>query len=236
MSEPVLIPQFPESRHPLIQSLLRHSDQDLVALYQRHPEVGRYFTAIFCRYSPVVYTLIRHSARSPVQADYLFALTWRHIFYELRGLNLYAPASHGQVITLQNWLINVTALCINQAELPPVEAIQYTLQAASPPLWCYVEQALDRLPPTLRLMVVMVQSFHWSETRVSAYLQAEGERFSPAEVRLKLQEGYRLLETELPDDIRTIYLGTDPIAAPEAVLPDPIGAPEMAFMEFGLSV
>ncbi|WP_448572251.1 sigma-70 family RNA polymerase sigma factor [Trichothermofontia sp.] len=232
----MLIPQFPESRHPLIQSLLRHSDQDLVALYQRHPEVGRYFTAIFCRYSPVVYTLIRHSARSPVQADYLFALTWRHIFYELRGLNLYATAPHGQVITLQNWLINVTALCINQADLPPVEAIQYTLHAASPPLWCYVEQALDRLPPTLRLMVVMVQAFHWSETRVSAYLQAEGERFSPAEVRLKLQEGYRLLETELPDDIRTIYLGTDPIAAPEAVLPDPIGEPEMAFMEFGLSV
>lgn len=232
----MLIPQFPESRHPLIQSLLRHSDQDLVALYQRHPEMGRYFTAIFCRYSPVVYTLIRHSARSPVQADYLFALTWRHIFYELRGLNLYATTPNGQAITLQNWIINVTALCINQADLPPVEAIQYSLPAASPPLWCYVEQALDRLPPTLRLMVVMVQVFHWSETRVSAYLQAEGERFSPAEVRLKLQEGYRLLETELPDDIRTIYLGTDPIATPEAVLPDPIGEPEMTFMEFGLSV
>jgi len=236
MSEPVLIPQFPESRHPLIQSLLRHSDQDLVTLYQRHPEVGRYFTAIFCRYSPVVYTLIRHSARSPVQVDYLFALTWRHIFYELRGLNLYAPTPNGQAITLQNWIINVTALCINQADLPPVEAIQYTLQAASPPLWCYVEQALDRMPSTLRLMVVMVQVFHWSETRVSAYLQAEGERLSPAEVRVKLQEGYRLLETELPDDIRTIYLGTDPVAAPEAVLPDSIVEPEMAFMEFGLSV
>ncbi len=236
MSEPVLIPQFPESRHPLIQSLLRHSDQDLVTLYQRHPEVGRYFTAIFCRYSPVVYTLIRHSARSPVQADYLFALTWRHIFYELRGLNLYATAPNGQAITLQNWIINVTALCINQADLPPVEAIQYSLQVASPPLWCYVEQALDRMPPTLRLMVVMVQSFHWSETRVSAYLQAEGERLSPAEVRVKLQEGYHLLETELPDDIRTIYLGADPVVAPETVLPDPIGEPEMAFMEFGLSV
>ncbi|WP_448564218.1 sigma-70 family RNA polymerase sigma factor [Trichothermofontia sp.] len=232
----MLIPQFPESRHPLIQALLRHSDQDLVTLYQRHPEAGRYFTAIFCRYSPLVYTLIRHSARSPVQADYLFALTWRHIFYELRGLNLHATAPNGQVMTLQNWIINVTALCINQAELPPVEAIQYTLQAASPPLWCYVEQALDRLPPTLRLMVVMVQSFHWSETRVSAYLQAEGERLSPAEVRVKLAEGYRLLEAELPDDIRTIYLGTDPVAAPEAVLPNPIDEPEMAFMEFGLSV
>ncbi len=232
----MLIPQFPESRHPLIQSLLRHSDQDLVTLYQRHPEAGRYFTAIFCRYSPVVYTLIRHSARSPVQADYLFALTWRHIFYELRGLNRYATAPNGQAITLQNWIINVTALCINQADLPPVEAIQYSLQAASPPLWCYVEQALDRMPPTLRLMVVMVQSFHWSETRVSAYLQAEGERLSPAEVRVKLQEGYHLLETELPGDIRTIYLGADPVVAPETVLPDPIGEPEMAFMEFGLSV
>ena len=205
------IPTFPECNHPIIKSLFHHSDQDLLTLFQRHPDSGRYFTAIFCRYSPIVYTLIRHSARSPVQADYLFAMTWRHIFHELGGLDLRSNAmSTVENMTLQNWLINITAYCINQAEVPPVESIHYSLQGASPPLWCYLEQALDQLQPVMRLMILMAQTFHWSETRISAYLQAEGEVISPAEVKVRLQEGYELLETSLPEDICEIYLGGNP--------------------------
>ncbi len=177
-----------------------------MTLFQRHPDAGQYFAAIFCRYSPMIYTLIRHSARSPVQADYLFATTWRHIFHELGGLDLRRGESAG--MTLQSWLLNVTAICINRSELPPVEAIHYDLKAASPPLWCYIERALDQLPPTLRLIVLMAQTFNWSETRISAYLRAEGEVMPPAEVRAQLQEGYRQLEAALPEDVRTIYLFT----------------------------
>lgn len=55
-------------------------------------------------------------------------------------------------------------------------------------------------------MVLMAQSFHWSETRIAAYLQAEGEVFSPAEIRVQLLKGYQLLEATLPEDIRAIYL------------------------------
>lgn len=153
----------------------------------------------------MVYTLIQHSARSPVQADYLFAITWRHIFYELSGLELRVKAGQPP-ITLQSWLLNVTAVCINQADLPPVEAIHYNLQVAPPPLWCYIERALDQLPPVLRLIVLMAQTFNWSETRISAYLQAEGDAMSPQQVRTQLQAGYRLLEAALPEDVRTIYL------------------------------
>jgi hypothetical protein len=58
-------------------------------------------------------------------------------------------------------------------------------------------------------MVVMAQSFHWSETRIAAYLQAEGEAISPAQVRIQLQQGYQLLEAGLPEDIRVIYLGQE---------------------------
>jgi hypothetical protein len=200
----VQIPHFSECNHPLVKALFHYSDQELVTLYQRHPDQGQYFIAIFCRYSPMIYTLIRHSARSPVQADYLFASTWRHIFYELGGLDLRQGAEAG--MTLQNWLLNITAVCINRAELPPVESIHYSLEAAPPPFWCYIERALDQLPPVLRLMVLMAQTFHWSETRISAYLQAEGEVISPAEVRTRLQEAYQLLEVALPEDVRTIYL------------------------------
>jgi hypothetical protein len=204
----VQIPHFSESNHPIVKSLFHQSDRELLTLFQRYPEQGKYFMAIFCRYSPIVFTLIRHSARSPVQADYLFSLTWRHIFYELGGLDLRIdpnPESN----SFQNWLINQTAICINQADLPPVESIHYNLQAAPPPLWCYLEQALEQLPPTSRLMVVMAQTFHWSETRIAAYLQAEGEEISPAQVRTQLQNGYQLLEAALPEDIREIYLGKE---------------------------
>ncbi|MBE9000638.1 sigma-70 family RNA polymerase sigma factor [Nostoc sp. LEGE 12447] len=203
------IPHFPEANHPLVKSLFHHSDQELLTLFQRNPDAGKYFTVIFCRYSPIVYTLIRHSARSPVQADYLFALTWRHIYYELGGLNLTSPESGEPALTMQNWLINMTAFCINEIKLPPTEAIHYSLQATSPPLWCYVQQALDQLPPVLRLIVLMSQTFHWSETRIAAYLQAEGEAIAPNEVANFLQEGYRMLEDKLPTDIRTIYFGED---------------------------
>jgi DNA-directed RNA polymerase specialized sigma24 family protein len=200
----VQIPQFPECSHPLIKSLFHYSDQELVTLYQRHPDQGQYFIAIFCRYSPMVYTLIRHSARSPVQADYLFATTWRHIFYELGGLDLRQGVEEG--LTLQSWLLNITAVCINRAELPAVESIHYSLESASPPFWCYIERALDQLPPVFRLMVLMAQTFHWSETRISAYLQAEGEIMAPAEVRTRLHEAYQLLQAALPEDVQAIYL------------------------------
>ncbi|MGB3137210.1 MAG: sigma-70 family RNA polymerase sigma factor, partial [Nodosilinea sp.] len=165
--------------------------------------------AIFCRYSPVVYSLIRHSARSPVQADYLFALTWRHILHELGGIEC-PEAISGEgagAFTLQNWLINITALCINQAIVPEVESIHYSLEQATPPFWCYVEQALDRLPPVERLVAVMALTFRWSENRIAAYLQAEGEALTAADVRKKLEMAFQHLEAALPEDIRQIYLG-----------------------------
>ena len=99
------IPHFPEANHPLVKSLFHHSDPELLNLFQRNPDHGKYFTGIFCRYSPIVYTLIRHSARSPVQADYLFALIWRNIYYELGGLDLNQATPGSDSFTLQNWLI-----------------------------------------------------------------------------------------------------------------------------------
>ncbi len=201
-------PVFSELNHPVVKSLFHHSDQELLTLFQNYPDQGRYFTAIFCRYAQIVHSLIRHSVRSPVQGDYLFAHTWLHIYHELRGLDLRreVPESDGGNLSLQNWLINVTAICINQAELPPVETIHYSLQSAPPPLWCYVKQALELLAPLPRLVVLMAQTFRWSETRIAAYLQAEGEAISPAQVKALLQKGYQTLESNLPEDIRAIYL------------------------------
>lgn len=212
------IPRFPEAQHPLIQPLAQLSDQDLLTLFQRRPDQGRYFTAILCRYTPMVYTLVGHTAKSPVQADYLFAQIWRHIFYELGGLDLRAYQAMGRPMTLQSWILNLTAQWINQAHLPPVEEIHYDMKAAPPVLWCYVEQALELLPPLLRLITVMAQTYRWSENRIAAYLQAEGEKLSPAEVKAQLQTAYQQLEKALPNDLRTIYFD-EPLQEDE----DPLG-------------
>jgi len=198
--------KFSESNHPTVKSLFHHSDQELLTLFQNYPDQGKYFVAIFCRYGMIIKTLIQHSVRSPVQADYLLAQTWQNIFYELRGLDLRGESDpETGDTTLQNWLINVTAININQAEIPPVESIRYSLEMAPPPLWCYVRQVLDQLEPLLRLILLMFETFHWSETRIAAYLQAEGETISHQEVKSLLKQGYHNLNTNLPEDIKAIY-------------------------------
>ncbi|EKV01852.1 hypothetical protein Lepto7375DRAFT_4045 [Leptolyngbya sp. PCC 7375] len=212
------IPNFPECDHAVVKSLFEYSDYDLVQQLKLHPEDGKYFTAVFCRYSPVVYTLIRHSARSTVQSEYLFALTWRHILYELSGLDL--PAEPPENFSLQAWLVNLTAACINQAALPDVEEIHYNLQEASPPLWCYVTQALEQLQPLHRLVIVMAQTFRWSDTRIAAYLQAEGQRISPKSVKTLLTDAQQSLSKALPRDIQVIYFGDTETVAEENLAED----------------
>lgn len=214
------IPTFPECDHDLVKALIHLSDAELVDQLQRSPKDGKYFTAIFCRYSPVVYSLIRHSARSPVQAEYLFAMTWRHILNELGGIDLArlqaqpvqtdeaspAKTNPGE-LSLQAWLIGLTAAYINQAAIPDVEDIHYSLKAAPPPLWCYTERALDGLLPKHRLIILMAQTFEWSETRIAAYLQAEGDRTSAQAVSTDLELAYQSLERAIPGDMQAIYLG-----------------------------
>ena len=217
-------PHFPESHHPLIEALSSHSDWDLLTLFKLYPEQGKYFTAIFCRYTPIIYTLTPHAARymlhqpgathsevepSPLQIDYLFALIWRYFYSEMHRLELpEGDEASSNSFSLQNWLIDMTAARVRQIELPSADSINYRLKAASPPLWCYLEQALDLLPSRMRLIVLMAQTFHWSETQIATYLQkTEKEKISPAEVQASIQQGDQMLEAALPEDIQTIYLG-----------------------------
>jgi hypothetical protein len=206
----VQLPPLVEIKHPVVQSLFLKSDQDLVTLFQRHPDSGQYFVAIFCRYGQVLYTLISTSTRSPLQADYLFAQTWDCIYNEMRSLDL---RGGNPKLSLQSWLINVAAMMINRIELPPVEEIQYSLTDTPPIFWCYLNQALRQLPGNLRLVLLLSQTFHWSNTRVAAYLQAEGEQVSANDVQNILVKAYAALEASLPEDIRDIYFAHTSLAA-----------------------
>jgi hypothetical protein len=199
------IPQFDEACHPLVTSLSNHSDLDLVKLFQYYPEEGKYFVAIFSRYSATVYTLVKYGGRSLAQTDYLFAVTWRHIYYEMMSLEV-EDLMAIDTTSLQSWIISMTANSVNQADIPAAEAIKYSLAHASPPLWCYLEQSLDKLPPLSRLIVLLSQTYHWNEVQISSLLQTEGENLSPSEVGIEFHRGYQLLEAGLPIDIQEIYL------------------------------
>jgi hypothetical protein len=197
------IPIFPESQHKIIESLTQYSDLDLVSLHQLHPKQGKFFAALFCRHGAIVYNVVQHTAQSPIQIDYLFAMAWREIFLALQRVQL---SLHPETINWQNWLIDLTGHTLDRLEIPPPEQTRYSLTNAPPPLWCYVEQGLDRLPPLSRLIVVMNQNLNWNEQRISAYLHGEGEKIPATSIPQYLAVGYQQLEATLPQDIRDIYL------------------------------
>ncbi len=197
------IPTLPEAQHAIVESLAQYSDGELVRLHQQHPDRGKFFTALFCRYGEILYSIVQHATESPIQTDYLFAIVWKQIFTELQRVQLSPdPAA----TNWQNWLIDITGTTISNTIVPAPEQIRYSLTEAPPPLWCYLHQGLDRLPPLLRSIVVMTQSLKLNEQRISAYLQGEGQNIPPNSIPIYLAEGYQQLEANLPQDIRDIYL------------------------------
>ena len=198
------IPYFRESKHPLIQSLSHHSDRQLLTLWQRYPERGRYFVAIFCRYGELIYATIAHQAALPTQLDYLFALTWREIFAKIDELKLDTEIQAKPEL-LKTWLLDLTNKCLQQEDFSSSQSNDYDLSMVSPPLWCYLQQALGQLPPLVRFILIMAEKFQWSPTRIVAYLQSEGDLVSLMEVENYLNQGYQILQQSLPEDIREIY-------------------------------
>jgi hypothetical protein len=197
------IPTFPEAKHEILRSLEIYSDRELVSLHQLHPEQGKFFTALFCRYSSIVHSVVQHAVESQVQADYLFAIAWRQIFGELSKVKLSADP---EATNWQNWLMDITGNTIDRLEIPAPDRIRYALTDAPPPLRCYLERGLDSIPPLSRLIVVMTQSLKWNEQRISAYLQGEGQKIPATSIPNYLAEGYQQLEAAIPQDIQDIYL------------------------------
>jgi hypothetical protein len=197
------IPTFPEANHEILLSLATYTDRELVSLHQLHPEQGKFFTALFCRYSSIVYSVVQHAVESQKQADYLFAIAWQRIFIELDRVRL---SDNLEATNWQNWSIDITGKTIDQIRVPMPAQIRYDLATAPPPLRCYLERGLDRLSPLVRLIVMMHQNLKWNEQRICAYLQGEGQNIPVDRIPDYLAQGYRKLEADLPEDIRQIYL------------------------------
>jgi hypothetical protein len=204
------VPEFLEAQHPFVQSLCHDSDRRLVQNFQQRPHEGRFFTAIYCRYGGLTYVLIRNMARAALQTDYLFARVWRNIFFELTYLDVSEPEGVVAIddFSLQTWIFNKAALCVNQEEAPSIESVQYALTVAPPPLWCYLQTTLDQLPAMHRLVLVLSQTFHWSEARIVGFLESEGQVVEQTAIAQTQAEAYQQLIEILPQDIQSIYFNT----------------------------
>jgi hypothetical protein len=200
------LPALLEAEQPLVKPLLVFTDYDLLRSRLQDRRQGKYFTALFCRYGHLVYSVLHHHARTQVQVDYLFACTWREIFQALAQFT--SPLPTDEKGSLSSWLLSFVSSTVHQGKIPAVESIHYSLQSAPPPLWYYLEESLFQMPPLTRLIMLMAQTFHWSPTRIAAYLESEGEVLSVQHIEGHLQEGYQLLEQLLPRDIRKIYLNS----------------------------
>lgn len=211
MVKALSFPRMAERQHPLIQPLLTLSDAELIRAFQDQRDRGCYFVALYCRYGPLVYSVLQHHGRSPVQVDYLFAKVWHGLFF---GLDLVEFTPEGVKVgdeearSLRNWIVNRTAALI-QEELPGIEHITYVLRDAPVPLWCYLEASLAYLSPLSRLVLVTTQTFHWNLERLRAYLEVQGETYSLEELNQHLEEGLGRIVEYLPADIRQIYLMPD---------------------------
>jgi len=219
MTKVLSFPMMAERQHPLIQPLLTWSDEDLIKAFQDERDRGCYFIALYCRYAPLVYSVLQHHGKSAVQVDYLFAKTWHGLFLSL-DLVEFTPegirAGDEEATSLRNWIVNRTATLV-QEDLPGIEHITYSLKDAPPPLWCYLEASLAYLPALTRLVLVTTQTFHWSLERVRAYLEVQGESETLESLQQHLEQGFEMLADRLPSDVRDIYLTP---ATPEEFFPD----------------
>lgn len=205
------IPTFPEAKHEIIEFLASCSDLELVNLHSAYPDQGRFFTALFCRYHGIVYTTVQHAFESVEQTNYLFAIVWRRIFQQLSQVKYLNPVN---VANWQSWIIDIAGSTISQVEVPHPANIRYSLSMVSPPLWCYLEQGLDRIPPLFRLIIVMSQNLNYTDEQICAYLIEEGQNIDVVAIPAHLAEGYQLLEATLPEDIRLIYLNSTVTVVP----------------------
>lgn len=194
------LPDFCECQHPLIQALQEQTDRELLRQFQSEPTQGRAFVALFCRYALMVYALVSHAAPAGVQVDYLFATTWRYLFQQLRE---FSPPEG--LTSLQSWVVDRTGDWLSRAEIPPPDQIRYQLPVAPPPLWCYLQDALDQLATPLRTVMLLKTVGRWSDEQIGQELD-----LTPEQVAALIPIGQNELMAHLPVDIWSIYLQEQP--------------------------
>jgi hypothetical protein len=202
----VSIPIFSEANHPLIRSLNARDERELAVLARENPARGKFLAAFFCRYGAITYSLAQHVAPHDLQRDYCFATAWQKMFAKLITMEA-AELPIADADIWQSWTIDNIAGFFRSITIPPVGAIRYRLAQASPPLWYYLDLALEQIEPLDRLTIVLDREYGGDPTTISQQLQREAVEIPPADIPAKIATAYESLTQAIPADIRTIYWG-----------------------------
>jgi hypothetical protein len=183
----------------------------LVTHLQNHPDQGRYFIALFCRFERQVEAQLQILV--PQRTESQRRWIWQQLFL---GLSQLRP-SDSDSLSLSSWLTQQLENLTNAGEAfshepshPGASEREGAQADISPVLLCYVQQALAKLPPDKRFVLVLHDTFRWSEHQILTQLRQEGISLT-AEAMLELiQEARQRLFRELPGDIRALYLRSRP--------------------------
>jgi hypothetical protein len=187
----------------MVRGLASYSDYQLLELFQANPLSARYFVGLFCRYSPLVETLLPEFKSSKTQ------ILWQqYLWQHLHGwfLQVRLQPNEGLSLSLQEEIRH----CLDEFSIPDEQSLSEGEAILSPVLNCYLMLGLTSLAPPLRFILVLHDRFHWSVPQISAQLEREGYASSVEEVQAKIEEARQLLFQAIPVDIRALYLTSRP--------------------------
>ncbi len=192
----------------MVRSLDSLSDRELVQMLQLHPESGRYSVALYCRYRALLKELVRRFCPQPAERAHYLNRLWQQFYQTWLDADDTAP----QWERLDVWITTQLPQVFPQLPAPklpgsiePDSRLARGSAAVSPPLWCYLQQAIASLPGDLRFILVFAEVFQWQPEQISAQLAAEGYALSLEQVQQAISRSRERLLQLLPSDILSLF-------------------------------
>ncbi len=216
----VVTPLWRECEASIVKEVAHHSDLELLRAFQRQPQVGRYFIALFCRYCTWVDGILAKHLPPQQQAAWREKV-WLRLYERLQHLDTRTLPSEGGRAVLAPWLAAQVRELVwsfagrsdgpaeSEAIPPQTASAGMARPPLSPALACYLTAALDNLPGDMRFILLLRDRFGWSPDRIAAQLEAERYHLAPEKVDAIVAAARQLLLQHLPADVRALYLAAN---------------------------
>ena len=199
----ILTKAFPEQEHEILSNLNTLDDFQLSQKWDNEPCRYRYLLAIYFRHHELLNVIeknpeLQHAIHNNYQD------LWFFIFDQVL---LVLPA---QQHNLSNALEILTKEFLSQMTIDSESSDVNNLteeQIRSVPLEYFVSQALEKLYPLERLIILGKDKFSWSDEKICNYLEQHQKcSVTRSEINTYYMQGHSHLINVLPSDIVTIYL------------------------------
>lgn len=195
-----------------IRALSRTSDRELLEQFQQQRQTGRYFIALVCRYEQRVSELLQaYVSQSERLADYA-RYVWYHCFRTWQSWDL----TRQRAIDLDEWLQTAVPTALKRLATTSRGGHALPAEISSPlpvPVWCYLMQALEKIPGDLRFILVLSDVFRWTPRQIAQQLSVEGYALAETETEPFVNRARAFVWQMLPSDICSMYVTTEAAAS-----------------------